>query len=319
MNPTKQNQSFDFHRRDFFLLALIFAAGCLFTLSAFGQIKESGKLFEGKNATIYYEVRGAKSGVPLFVVNGGPGADHTYLHSTLSKISALDELAKKRPVIFYDQRGVGQSPALKTGQSITTADQVADLDALREFLGYEHIDIFGHSYGGFLAMAYAAAHPERIAHLVLSDSEAPKPTDTIFLFDRIYPETNARMEARNLKDAAERKAYMLDYFSMIFYSPANRDAYLAKVVNPTMNTEISDALWKDMEKIDLNPEIAKFKFPTLVMTGRFDINVAPSIAYKIHQTIPDSKFVVFDECGHMPFYEQQIKFVQTMNDFFSGK
>ena len=198
-------------------------------------------------------------------------------------------------------------------------DQVADLEALREFLSYERIDVFGHSYGGFLAMAYAAAHPERVRHLVLSDSEAPNPTDTIFLFDRIYPETNARMEARNLKDAAERKAYMMDYFSMIFYSPANRDAYLAKVVNPQMNSEISDALWKDMEKIDLNPNIAKFNFPTLVMTGRFDINVAPSIAYKIHRTIPNSKFVVFDQCGHLPFYEQQKKFVQAMNDFLSAK
>lgn len=318
MSSAKHNQS-SFRHQNLISALAIFCVCFLSALSAFGQIKESGKLFEGKNATLYYEVRGAKNGVPLFVVNGGPGADHTYLHSTLSKVSAFDELAKKRPVIFYDQRGVGKSPALKDAQSITTADQVADLEALRSFLGYERIDVFGHSYGGFLAMAYAAAHPERIAHLVLSDSEAPKPTGTIFLFDRIYPETNARMEARNLKDAAERKAYMLDYFSMIFYSPANRDAYLAKVVNPTMNTEISNALWKDMEKIDLNPEIAKFRFPTLVMTGRFDINVAPSIAYKIHQTIPDSKFVVFDQCGHMPFYEQQKKFVQTMEEFLSGK
>lgn len=319
MNQVEQKRPSSLCRRTLILSGVIFCLGGLLSVSAFAQKKESGKLFEGKSATLYYEVRGAKNGTPLFVINGGPGADHTYLHSTLSRVSALDELAKKRPVVFYDQRGVGQSPALKTEQSITTADQVADLEALREFLGYERIDVFGHSYGGFLAMAYSAAHPERIAHLVLSDSEAPKPTDTIFLFDRIYPETNARMEARNLKDEAERKAYLMDYFSMIFYSPANRDAYLGKVKNPAMNTKISDALWKDMEKIELNPEIAKFRFPTLVMTGRFDINVAPSIAYKIHQTIPNSKFVVFDECGHLPFYEQQRKFVQTMNEFLSGK
>ena len=260
MNQAKQINPFFSDRLNLILIGAVLCLCGLLSTGALGQIKESGKLFEGKNAAIYYEVRGTKNGVPLFVVNGGPGADHSYLHSTLSKISALDELAKKRPVIFYDQRGVGHSPALKDEKSITTADQIADLDALREFLGYEKIDVFGHSYGGFLAMAFAAVHPERLAHLVVSDSEAPKPIDTIFLFDRVYPETNARMEARNLKDAAERKAYMLDYFSMIFYSPANRDAYLAKVKNPTMNTLISDALWKDMEKIDLNPEIAKFNF-----------------------------------------------------------
>lgn len=291
----------------------------LFGFLAFGQNKESGKLFEGKKATLYYEIRGAKHGTPLFVLNGGPGVDHTYMHSTLSAVSALDVLAKKRPVIFYDQRGVGKSPALKANQSCTVADQVEDLEALRAFLGYERIDVFGHSYGGYLAMAYASRYPDRIAHLVLSDSEAPKATETIFLFEKVFPEANARMEARNLKDETERKAYMMDYLSMIFYSPAKRDAYLAKVTNPAINTQVSDALWKDMEKLDFTPEIAKFRFPALIMTGRFDINVAPSIAYKIHNTIPNSKFVVFDTSGHMPFYEEQKKFVQTMEQFLSNR
>src|SRR5919199_1498507 len=90
--------------------AILFS--CSVALSAFGQQIESGKLFEGQNVTLYYEVRGAKSGTPLFVVSGGPGVDHTYVHSTLQPVSAFDELGKSRPVIFYDQRGVGRSPAL---------------------------------------------------------------------------------------------------------------------------------------------------------------------------------------------------------------
>lgn len=287
--------------------------------SAFGQKSESGQLFEGQGVTLYYEVRGAKAGTPLFVINGGPGVDHTYMHSTLHPTSALDELAQKRPVIFYDQRGVGQSPALKPGQSCTIADQVADLEALRAHLGHERVDILGHSFGGYLAMAYAARYPQRVAHLVLSDSGAPKVTDTIFLFEKVFPETNERMEAIKATDKATKKAQFMYYLSMLFYSPEKRKAYLDKVTTINVNDQIRDILWKDMEKLDFTPELQKFRFPTLVITGRFDMNVAPLVAYKIHKAIPNSQFVVFEQSGHMPFYEERQGFVLLLDSFLSGK
>ena len=49
----------------------------------------------------------------------------------------------------------------------------ADLDAIRAALGLDHVAILGDSYGGMIAMAYAAAHPEHVSRLVLSDSGAP--------------------------------------------------------------------------------------------------------------------------------------------------
>lgn len=298
----------------------------LAALSVFGQQAESGKLFEGQSATLYYEIRGAKSGTPLFIVNGGPGADHTYMHSTLRPVSALDELAKQRPVIFYDPRGVGRSPALKAGQSCTFADQVSDLEALRSFLGYDRIDVLGHSFGGLVAMAYAARFPERIAHLIISDAVPPKFSEWIYLFDQVFPETSERMDAREKayqarggRSEADLKAEMLDYLSMLFYLPAHRDAYLAKVTDPKINVQIRDGIIKDVEKLDLTSEVAKFRFPVLVITGRFDMNVAPLNAYKIHKTIPNSKFAVFEHSSHLPFYEEQDEFVRLLQGFLSGK
>src|SRR5258708_2992881 len=96
--------------------------GVLNVLSASGQQPESGKVFEAAGASIYYEVRGSGAAAPLVVVNGGPGFDHTYLHCS----AAWDELAKRRPVLFYDQRGNGRSGALKKDQTCTLADQLAD-------------------------------------------------------------------------------------------------------------------------------------------------------------------------------------------------
>ncbi len=90
-----------------------------------------GERLHTSGATIWYEVRGSGSGRPLVMVNGGPGFDHTYALCS----GAWDELARRRRVVFYDQRGTGRSGALAKDQSCTLADQIADLEALRAALG----------------------------------------------------------------------------------------------------------------------------------------------------------------------------------------
>src|SRR5881394_1246537 len=144
---------------------------------------EKGETFQAGGVTLYVEVLGSAPGVPLVVVNGGPGFDHTYEHASVpGTVSAWETLAKKRRVVFYDQRGNGRSGALAQGQTCTLADQIDDLDAVRAHLKAETSDLLGHSWGGYLVMAYAARHPERIRHLVIVDSAAPKWADTLFLF-----------------------------------------------------------------------------------------------------------------------------------------
>ena len=121
--------------------------------------EKGGKTFETAGLAIYYEEVGGGAGLPLVVVNGGPGFDHTYMHCS----DAWDRVASKRKVVFYDQRDNGRSSELKEGQSCLLADQIADLDALRAHLGLEKMDLLGHSWGGYLVMAYAARHPDRSA------------------------------------------------------------------------------------------------------------------------------------------------------------
>ena len=296
-------------------ICLIFLA----TLAAIPVLArdENGTTFEGKSATIYYEVLGSGSATPLIAVNGGPGFDHTYEHVS----SAWDVLAKKRRVIFYDQRGTGRSPSAK-GQTYTLADQINDLEDLRAHLGADRIELLGHSWGGYLVMAYAAQHPEHISHLIIVDSAAPKFKDTIFLFDNVFPEGTERQHsvsfAEEMGDKGASDTDLCEYFSMLFYSPQNRDKFLATVSPSVYRKDINEAVEKDIERFDLNPEIRKFRFPTLVITGRYDMNVAPVVAYKIHQAIPGSHFAVFERSGHLPFFEEPDAFVRVMEEFLAG-
>ncbi len=269
------------------------------------------------DSTIYYEKMGVTTGVPLFMLNGGPGFDHSYFRIT----SVWEGLATNRPIVFYDQRGTGKSSEVGDDDSCTLADQLADLDAVREHLGYGQIDILGHSWGGYLGMAYTARHSDRVRRLILVGSAAPKIDDTLFLFENIFPETTERQEAvayaMEFNDEDAIQSYMLEYLSMLFYSYEIREAILDKMDPTGYRHRVNQLIWQDIQRFDLNPELKKFQQPALVITGRYDINVAPSVAYKIHKAIPGSRFKVFDRSGHLPFFEEPEAFVQLIEEFLS--
>jgi proline iminopeptidase len=275
--------------------------------------------FEAPGATIYYEALGTGAGTPLVVVNGGPGFDHTYL--LLSPV--WDALAKNRRVVMYDQRGTGRSVGEHKGQTFTLKDQIDDLDALRAHLGFERMELMGHSWGGYLVMAYAAMHPEHIAHLFIVDSAAPQWKDIIFLFKEVYPEATERRDAflfgEEMSDQKSIDSELHEYLTMLFYSPEKRDAFVGALPASVYRREVNKAVNADLDRFDLNPEIRKFKFPVMVITGRFDMNVAPLVAYRIHQAIPGSKFCVFERSGHLPFYEEPDGFAHAVEEFLAGQ
>ena len=277
--------------------------------------KESAKFVKTPSGSIYIDVHGASDGIPLIVMNGGPGSDHSYLKFS----GAWEDLGTDRPIIFYDQRGTGQSSPMKEGDSCTLVDQLSDLEAVRNHLNFKQVDLLGHSWGGFLGMAYTARHPSRVRRLVLVDSAAPRLQDTVFLFEYAYPKTVERRKAEEfgieMGDDEAIQRNIREYFSMIFLSTEMRDAFAAKADPKAYSHKVNETLWNDAQKFDLTPELSKFKQQTLVITGRFDMNVATSVAYGIHKAIPSSEFVVFERSGHMPFFEEQEAFVLVVNEF----
>ncbi len=225
-------------------------------------------------------------------------------------------------MVFYDQRGNGRSGALGKNESCTLADQVADLDALRAQLGAQTIDLLGHSWGGYLVMAYAAQHPEHIAHLIIADSAAPKWGDTEFIFKYIFPEgvdRQGRLDfADALGDSVAGQESLHEYLGMLFVSAAKRDEFRSRSSTYHYTRKVNELLNADLAKYDMWPVLSTFKMPTLVLCGRYDINVAPSTAWKIHNAIPGSRWEVFEQSGHLPYFEEPDKFVRVVNDFLGA-
>ena len=263
-----------------------------------------------------YETFGAASrATPVIVANGGPGLSHIYMLQN----DVWTRLSHNRQIVFYDQRGTGKSKRVSPDAPFGMDAQVADMEAVRAKFGFQKLDLVGDSYGGLLAMAYAAAHPEHIEKLILSDSAAPAWKDIVRVLPDVFPDVLEQITAREKSatgtDAADQR--IRDHFLMLFYSEANRDAYLAGVKDLESVPQVSAAVQKATRTLDLTPELPKFTFPTMVITGRYDMNVTPLTAWNIYKAIPGAKFVVFEKSGHLPSYEEPDKYVSVVDAFLS--
>jgi len=187
----------------------------------------------------------------------------------------------------------------------------------------DKVALVGDSFGGFLSMAYAAAHPDHVAKLVLSSSPPPVMNDLVRLLPQSFPdieEAGAKQrEAFGENTEAADRAGLRNLLRMLFYSPAHRDAYMARTGDLGYEPAVGEAVEKSIANVDLTEKIKGFtRFPTLVLAGRYDMNVAPVNAWRIAHLIPGAKLVFFERSGHMPFYEEPAKYQQMLEAFLNA-
>ena len=121
---------------------------------------ETGLLPLSGGHVMYWEQVGNPRGQPVLFLHGGPGAGAGAVHRRFFDPGHWR-------VVIFDQRGAGRSRPLGELRDNTTPHLVADIETLRRFLGIERWLLFGGSWGSTLALAYAQAHPDRVAGCVL--------------------------------------------------------------------------------------------------------------------------------------------------------
>lgn len=315
---------FSWHRWRASVLNLVF---CLIFIAA-GSIETDGRGIVREDAGEgYFPVNGTKlyyliigEGDPLVILHGGPGLSHDYL------VSHLKFLDDRHQLIFYDQRASGNSPMDVSPESLTIESFVSDIEAVRSFLGIEKMTLLGHSWGGLLAMHYAASFPGRVLRMILVDSAPP----------------NSRLDEKNFQTRAKRlageDAEKIDSIaeSEAFHQlePEAVRSYLmlsekARFFNPELISELSMKI--DREKIEkliwvgqvMNPGLADYDIeaklkgidcPCLIVHGDYD-PIPLESAEIIHRSIQGSELVVIEDCGHFPFIESPKRFSRVVETF----
>jgi proline iminopeptidase len=128
--------------------------------------RDTGMLAVGDGHEVYWERCGNPAGRPAVFLHGGPGSGCRPNQRRLFDPELYD-------AVLFDQRGAGRSRPLASDanadlSSNTTQHLIADIEMLREHLGIERWTVLGMSWGSTLGLAYAEAHPEHVAALILA-------------------------------------------------------------------------------------------------------------------------------------------------------
>src|SRR2546426_5309377 len=115
------------------------------------------------NVRLWYRVAGRPAaGVPPVVfLHGGPGQGSYHFAALVGPY-----LERSLRMVYFDQRGSGKSERPWTGE-YSMATLVEDIEGLRRELGVPQIALIGHSFGGTLALEYAATYPAHVARVVI--------------------------------------------------------------------------------------------------------------------------------------------------------
>jgi proline iminopeptidase len=299
------------------VISLFYLSGC----TTDQDVASKQDYVEVNNGKLYYQTFG-KGGKPVIVLHGGPGLDQGYL------LPQMLELAKNHEVTFYDQRGCGKSFNTPfNDQVINTKQYIEDLEALRKKLGHEKIALVGHSWGGLLAMYYAARYPNNISHLVLIGSLSPTQRG----FQAFMKEYNQRMaplktemdqiqSSKAFKDGDPKtvEAFCHLIFKEYFIDKKDVDklsvhftAESAPNVFKVHNFFVKNLFSKTY---DLRKKLKKTKFPTLILHGDRDI-IPVSTTKETKQAFPHAKLVVYKNKDHLLFIEAPQQFFSDLNEF----
>jgi proline iminopeptidase len=254
-------------------------------------------------------------GAPVLIAHHGGGG----IGSLAEPKATFGPLADELRVVVFDARGCGRSEGKPP---FSHAQWAADVDGLREWIGAEQIIVAGGSYGGFIAMEYAIAYPDRTRAMILRDTSADKSN-----LDRAYE--NARTQTRieinwdsfnrywqgRITDDEDLKARWAEIIPLydFAYDPV---ASAARVEAGIYRHEAHNFCFTDnMPNYDLRPALPSVRCPALVTVGRTDWVTPPSSAETIASLIPDSRLVIFEKSGHSPQFEEYDRFQQVMRDF----
>ena len=237
---------------------------------------------------------------PAFVIHGGPGGDHSGFKP------AFSPLAQRMQLVYFDHRGQGRS-AKGDPAKYTLDENVEDMEALRVHLGLGPIVSIGTSYGGMVAMAHAARHPQSVSHLVLVVTAAHAGFNARaqqILAERGTPEQK-EVAAKLWTGELDTVDKLRRYYEVTGTLYARKFDPVAAKLSRERGTLTPEALNRAFapggflqDGYDLRPELKRITAPTLILAGRHDWICPPEFSEEIHRLIPGSDLRIFEDSSH---------------------
>jgi len=257
--------------------------------------------------TYAYRELGPKGGIPvIFFVHLAANLDNW-------DPRIIDPIAREHHVIAFDNRGIGAS----TGQVPDSVEAMAD-DAYTfiRALGFDKIDIFSFSLGGFVAQALVAKHPELVRKLILTGTgpAGGKDIDRVagVTYLDILRATLTRSDPKEFlffnRDALGKTAARA-FVNRLKERTVDRDAPVALTAFQTQLAAIKK--WGRSAPADLS----NITQPTLIANGDNDRMVPSVLSEDLHRRISGSALVIYPDSGHGGIFQFHAKFAPIAVEF----
>lgn len=248
------------------------------------------------------------AGKVTMIRQGGDGPPFVYLHSTLDEsfmwFPFFESFAKHFRVLVPTHPGFGKSEGFDRIDGIE--DMAFHYLELFDAIGLEKVILGGVSLGGWIAAEFAIRWPERVQRLWMADAPGlwveDQPLGDLF---RVM---NDRDQLRQ----------------MLFHDP---DGYIAKLViqdNPPEDrmltayqslTVLARLVWERPYDPKLAERLHRIACPVLLIWGGNDRLVPPAYGEAYCEHIPQAELKVISNCGHLPMFEREAEFVETVIRF----
>jgi pimeloyl-ACP methyl ester carboxylesterase len=253
-------------------------------------------------------------GLPLIVLHGGPGLDHTTFRPW------LDPLGDEFQLLYVDERGQGRSDRVDP-EALSLEVFARDVDRLAEALGLERFALLGHSFGAIITTWHAINLGTADAYVISGGGDSS---------EQLMADVNASLEAmgeagepiaesweweksvRTPEECAELMRIQAP-FHFAGEPPSNFGAgtvYVPEVLRYFANVGYGD--------FDFTAELGRVSAPTLVVVGAEDRVTTPRAARVLNKGIAGSELAVLDGAGHMSMIEAKDAYLAAVHGFLRG-
>lgn len=272
-----------------------------------------------KGHSLYYEVHGNLSSgkTPMLALHGGPGSAHNYL-------SPLAAMSNTCPIVFYDQLGCGKSQVPDTDKYYRAEYFADELEAVRKQLKLKRVHLYGHSWGGMLALEYLRKPRSGVESVILASAiinsklYAKQAQALLRKINKKYPKIAARHEKAGTTGSDEYEKIYKQYTKRHLFRLANRPAetkgksdnfQYVKMWGPSeMQVQGNLKKWSGLKVL---PTITQ---PTLVISGQYD-EVTPVHNELAAKLVPNAQSVIIPGGSHLAHIEKTGLYLRALKNF----
>jgi len=257
-------------------------------------------------------------GPPVVCLPGGPQAS--------AYLGDLSGLSAHRQLIMLDLRGTGQSAVPEDAASYRCDRLVDDVEALREHLGLDRMDLLAHCAGANLAAQCVGRHPEHVSKLALITpsvravgltitGDLRRETAQLRRDEPWFPAAFAALEAIVAGEATDDSWQAITPFSYGRWDEAAQAHQAAEDEQKNMEVVTAFGAEGAFDPDATRTALARFAPPVLLLAGEVDLGAPPRAMAEFAALFPNAELVVQAGAGHYPWLDDADRFVATTAAF----